>query len=154
MPACAGRPLSVPLCRSPAYIRQRYSSTSGLRCSATKEPGDNSDLPESIRQDMERYAQKAQQAATSTSKAAQREGAAGNGGIKEVIDKVLIADFFFVCLALVWLALGVGEQATLHSSRLLDVWFPLWQLVFQPAIGILMLGALVSGAIGRLQKDS
>lgn len=31
------------------------------------------DLPESIRQDMERYAQKAQQAATSTSQAAQRE---------------------------------------------------------------------------------
>lgn len=30
--------------------------------------------------------------------------------------QVLIADFFFVCLALAWLALGVGENATLHSS--------------------------------------
>lgn len=37
---------------------------------------------------------------------------------------------------------------------LIDAWFPLWQWVFQPAIGTLMLGALVSGAVGRLQKES
>ncbi len=33
-------------------------------------------------------------------------------------------------------------------QRLLNVWFPLWQLVFQPAIGTLMLGA-VSHALSR-----
>ena len=30
--------------------------------------------------------------------------------------QVLIADFFFVCLALAWLAAGVGEKGALHSS--------------------------------------
>ena len=29
---------------------------------------------------------------------------------------MLIADFFFVCLALAWLAAGVGEKGALHSS--------------------------------------
>lgn len=27
-------------------------------------------------------------------------------------------------------------------QALLDAWFPLWQWVFQPAIGVLMLGAV------------
>ena len=39
-------------------------------------------------------------------------------------------------------------------QALIDAWFPLWQWVFQPAIGTLMLGALVSGAVGQLQKGS
>jgi len=30
--------------------------------------------------------------------------------------QVLIADFFFVLLALVWLAAGVGEKSTLNST--------------------------------------
>ena len=40
------------------------------------------------------------------------------------------------------------------TQALIDAWFPLWQWVFQPAIGTLMLGALVSGAVGQLQKGS
>ena len=32
------------------------------------------------------------------------------------IPQVLIADFFFVCLALAWLAAGVGEKGALHTS--------------------------------------
>lgn len=27
-------------------------------------------------------------------------------------------------------------------QKLLDAWYPLWNLVFQPAIGVLMLGAV------------
>lgn len=34
------------------------------------------------------------------------------------------------------------EACAVHLQRLLNVWFPLWQLVFQPAIGVLMLGAV------------
>lgn len=41
-----------------------------------------------------------------------------------------------------------------HLQALIDSWFPLWQWVFQPAIGTLMLGALVSGAVGQLQKGA
>lgn len=31
---------------------------------------------------------------------------------------------------------------SVRGQALLDAWFPLWPLVFQPAIGVLMLGAV------------
>lgn len=74
--------------------------------------------------------------------------------LKQTIDKVLIADFFFICVALAWLAAGVAEKSSVNSTRLLDSWYPLWTLLFQPALGVLMLGALVSGAAGWLRNKS
>ena len=116
--------------------------------------------------------------------------------------QVLIADFFFICVALAWLAAGVAEKGSLNSTvslssfpvheaavpgdtrshhwaswvpkpvlwthlfqhhvhrqpcsmltrsgrtavillqNLLDSWYPLWTLLFQPALGVLMLGAV------------
>ena len=47
-----------------------------------------------------------------------------------------------------------SEVWCVAAQALIDAWFPLWQWVFQPAIGILMLGALASGAVGQLQKGS
>lgn len=46
-----------------------------------------------------------------------------------------------------WLAVGLVERGALGSSRLLGAWMPLWPLVFQPAIGLLMAGALASGGL-------
>ena len=68
--------------------------------------------------------------------------------------------------ALAWLVAGVatnggggggGEGENLSDSSkitgpLLVSWFALWPMVFQPAIGILMAGALVSGGVGWLRE--
>lgn len=67
--------------------------------------------------------------------------------------QVLIADFFFVLAILAWLGAGLAEKATVQSSSLIDAWLPLWPLVFQPAIGVLMAGALVSGGLNWLQEQ-
>jgi hypothetical protein len=67
--------------------------------------------------------------------------------------QVLIADFFVVLAILAWLAVGLAEKATVKSSNLIDAWLPLWPMVFQPAIGILMAGALVSGGLNWLQEQ-
>lgn len=67
--------------------------------------------------------------------------------------QVLIADFFFILLVLAWLGAGLAEKAALRSSTLIDAWMPLWPMVFQPAIGILMAGALVSGGLNWLQEQ-
>jgi hypothetical protein len=67
--------------------------------------------------------------------------------------QVLIADFFFVLLVLAWLGAGLAEKATVKSSVLVDAWMPLWPLVFQPAIGVLMAGALASGGLSWLQSQ-
>ncbi|KAI7835666.1 hypothetical protein COHA_010405 [Chlorella ohadii] len=85
-----------------------------------------------------------QQQAASTSSG----GDSPLGGLKDAVDKVLIADFFFILFALAWLGAALAERSALQSTRLLDTWLSLWQWVFQPAIGVLMLGALVSGGVG------
>jgi hypothetical protein len=99
------------------------------------------------------------------------------GNFQDLIDKILIADFFFVLFALGWLAVGVGLKTSSGSTvrrcihrffanefpyyefliikcrllnctidngmqDVLDAWLSLWQWVFQPAIGVLMLGAV------------
>ena len=61
------------------------------------------------------------------------------------VDKLLIADFFFVVFALVWFGVALAAKTVADSTVLLDTWLQLWQWVFQPAIGVLMLGS-VSGS--------
>lgn len=73
--------------------------------------------------------------------------------IKEGFDKVLIADFFFVCLSLVALVIATGVQTFSKSTVLSSLWLAAWPVLFQPAIGVLMGGALLSGLIGWVQSD-
>jgi hypothetical protein len=77
----------------------------------------------------------------------------GNNGVKEAIDKFLIADFFFILFALAWLGVGLVERSAFNSSYLVDTWLSLWQWLWQPAIGVLMLGALVSGGAGWVKEN-
>ncbi|KAK9806110.1 hypothetical protein WJX72_001798 [[Myrmecia] bisecta] len=116
------------------------------------------DFEEMMLKDMERLRQRQAKSATSGSRSTADEVAPETSGgaldgVKNVLDKVLIADFFFVCLALVWLGAGVAETAALKSSTLSDAWLQLWPLVFQPAIGVLMLGAILSGVVGWLKNQ-
>ena len=71
--------------------------------------------------------------------------------IKDALDRLLVADFFFVLLALAWLVTGVAVKAGGGSSAIADTWLALWMPLFQPAIGLLMAGALVSGGLGWLR---
>jgi hypothetical protein len=56
----------------------------------------------------------------------------------------LMLNLFFVLFAFLWLVAGLlGRSAQINLG--LDLWMSLWPSVFQPSIGILMTGALVSG---------
>jgi hypothetical protein len=74
-------------------------------------------------------------------------------GLQDLVEKALIADFFFIVFILLWFVAGLGETVALRSSVLLDLWYPLWPSVFQPALGVLMLGAIVSGILGRREAS-
>jgi len=51
---------------------------------------------------------------------------------------------FFILLCFAWFAIAVvGRSAGVALG--LDVWYSLWTPVMQPAIGILMAGAILSG---------
>jgi hypothetical protein len=43
-------------------------------------------------------------------------GAGAGAGLKEAVDKLLIADFFFVIFALAWFAAGLAQQAGGQST--------------------------------------
>ncbi|KAG2446859.1 hypothetical protein HYH02_008016 [Chlamydomonas schloesseri] len=91
---------------------------------------------------------------SSQPQASQVEAGGSFTGAKDALDKLLIADFFLVLFILAWLAAGVAQNAVSGSSPLLDAWYPLWPLLWQPALGVLMAGALVSGGIGWLNEQA
>ncbi|MBM5818153.1 MAG: hypothetical protein FJ083_16770 [Cyanobacteria bacterium K_Offshore_surface_m2_239] len=63
------------------------------------------------------------------------------------LDRLLVLDVFLVLAGAFWFGLGV----VLHLrgiDRVLEVFQRLWMPLFQPALGLLMLAALLSGALG------
>ncbi|KAF8068364.1 IFT74 [Scenedesmus sp. PABB004] len=98
-----------------------------------------------MKQDMERFAARQPPAA-----AEQKQQQPSSSPVKEAVDKLLIADFFLVLAILGWLGAGLALKGATGSGALIDAWMPLWPLVFQPAIGVLMAGALVSGGLSWL----
>ena len=63
----------------------------------------------------------------------------------------LVANTFFVFLSFIWLLVAVAGKAA-DVPLGLDLWFALWNPLFQPSIGILMAGAIASGVISWLAK--
>ncbi len=64
---------------------------------------------------------------------------------------ILVADVFLVLLGFGWFAIAViGDATGVHLG--LDIWHKLWIPVFNPAIGILMGGAILSGIISWVSK--
>jgi hypothetical protein len=64
---------------------------------------------------------------------------------------ILVADVFLVLFGFAWLAVAAIGQAT-GVPLGLDLWYKLWQPVFNPAIGILMAGALISGITSWVRR--
>jgi hypothetical protein len=67
------------------------------------------------------------------------------------LNTALVIDLFLVLASFGWLAIAiVGETTGIPFG--LSLWYKLWEPLFMPAIGILMAGALMSGAIGWVGK--
>ncbi|MEB3321996.1 MAG: hypothetical protein VKI81_04145 [Synechococcaceae cyanobacterium] len=67
--------------------------------------------------------------------------------LRGVLDALLVFDVFLVLAGALWFAAAV----VLHGRGVdqpLRVFQQLWQPLFTPAIGLLMAGALISGALG------
>ncbi|MEB3227409.1 MAG: hypothetical protein VKJ27_03415 [Synechocystis sp.] len=65
------------------------------------------------------------------------------------LDRILVADVFIVLLGFFWFAIAVvGESTGVPLGY--HLWQQLWIPVFNPAIGILILGALSSWLIKKI----
>lgn len=72
-------------------------------------------------------------------------------GLRQTIDRLLVADVFLVLAGALWFAVAVG----LHVQGIeapLKAFQGLWEPLFTPAIGVLMAAALLSGALGWWQR--
>ena len=72
-------------------------------------------------------------------------------GLRQLIDRLLVADVFLVLAGALWFGLAV----VLHSQGIeapLQAFQSLWEPLFTPAIGLLMAAALLSGALGWWQR--
>ncbi len=67
------------------------------------------------------------------------------------LNLILVADVFLVFFGFGWFVLAVIGNAT-GVPLGLDLWHKLWLPVFNPAIGILMGGAILSGIISWVSK--
>ncbi len=69
------------------------------------------------------------------------------------LNRLLVADVFVVIFGFGWFAIAVfGYYAGIPLG--MEQWQKLWIPVFNPAIGILIAGALISWAIGKLPQRS
>jgi hypothetical protein len=67
------------------------------------------------------------------------------------LNRLLVFDVFLVLFSFAWLVIAViGEMMEVPLGW--KLWTGLWQPVFTPAIGILMLGAILSGVINQISK--
>ncbi len=60
---------------------------------------------------------------------------------------LLVANLFFVLASFGWFATAVVGRS-MNVNLGLETWYSLWTPVFQPAIGILMAGAIAIGILG------
>ncbi len=73
------------------------------------------------------------------------------------LNTALMVNLFLVLFSFFWFAIAlIGRSFDIPLG--FDIWYSLWEPVFTPAIGILMLGAIVSGIAGwvnkRMRSDS
>lgn len=67
------------------------------------------------------------------------------------INRLLMADVFLVFFGFFWFAIAViGHYLNIPLG--LDLWYRLWIPVFNPAIGILFLGAFATWAINKISS--
>ncbi|MEB3293742.1 MAG: hypothetical protein VKJ24_11340 [Synechococcales bacterium] len=67
------------------------------------------------------------------------------------LNLILMMDLFFVLFCFFWFVIALIGRAN-NIPLGFDLWYRLWEPVVQPALGILMAGALVSGAIAWVSK--
>lgn len=67
------------------------------------------------------------------------------------LNRLLVADVFLVLLGFLWFAIAViGRYLNIPLG--LDLWYRLWIPVFNPAIGILFLGAFATWIVNKISN--
>lgn len=67
------------------------------------------------------------------------------------LNRLLVVDVFLVLFSFFWFAIAlIGHSFNIPLG--LDLWYKLWEPVFTPAIGILMLGAILTWLLSKISQ--
>jgi len=67
------------------------------------------------------------------------------------LNRFLVFDVFLVFFGFAWFVIAIVARS-FGISEIFDIWYRLWIPVFNPAIGILFLGALLSWLINKVSQ--
>ena len=67
------------------------------------------------------------------------------------LNRLLVVDVFLVLIGFFWFAIAVVGRS-IGVPLGFDLWYKLWQPLFNPDIGILFLGAIVSWLINKIAQ--
>lgn len=67
------------------------------------------------------------------------------------LNRLLVADVFLIFLGFIWFVIAVVGRY-LNIPLGFDLWYRLWIPVFNPAIGILFLGAFSTWVINKISS--
>ena len=67
------------------------------------------------------------------------------------LERILIVDVFVVLLGFLWFAIAIVGRST-GIPLGWEIWYKLWYPVFNPAIGILFLGAFLTWSIKKIAR--
>lgn len=68
------------------------------------------------------------------------------------LDRFLVADVFLVIIGFFWFTIAlIGKSLGIPLGW--EIWYKLWQPVFNPAIGILFIGALLSWIVKKIGQQ-
>ena len=74
-------------------------------------------------------------------------------GLGERLNDALVGVFFLVLFFGAWLLASVAEEQVLKTERLSSAWLSLWPVLIQPALGVLMLASIGSGAAAWVRQQ-
>jgi hypothetical protein len=67
------------------------------------------------------------------------------------LNRLLVADVFLVIFGFIWFAIAVIGRS-LNIPLGWELWYRLWQPLFNPTIGILFLGAIATWIINKFSQ--
>ena len=73
--------------------------------------------------------------------------------LKNILSTIVTADFFFVCALLVWFLAGIFSSSVLKDDTIQIAFNSNFQMIAQPALGLLMVGSAASAFFKEETED-
>lgn len=133
------------------------STSSSMKTRTSTDPSSNNrnskSLDDSLAQLLADAQQMQRQQQPTDSQGAATPVKAAGSAIRNALSTLVIADFFVVCLFLLWFLAGVVASYVLKNDAIQIAFNGIFQPIVQPALGILMIAAIADRVFAQNEND-